>query len=87
VKFLVKTIFGNFFRGKFQFFPTFLRGKFSAEFSLKFYTEKMYEKSAPGYVGERPALSHLRRLPPICFCSDFLFAKYKATILDVSKNF
>jgi hypothetical protein len=31
-EFLGKTIFQNFFRGKLQFFPTFLGGTFSAEF-------------------------------------------------------
>jgi hypothetical protein len=34
--FLEKTIFQNFFRGKFHFFPNILGGKFSAEFSPKF---------------------------------------------------
>jgi hypothetical protein len=43
VEFVGKTIFLYFFRGKFQFFPTFFGGKFSAEFS----PEKMCEKSAP----------------------------------------
>jgi hypothetical protein len=47
VEFLEKTIFQNFFRGKFQFFPTFFGKKISAKFSLKFFPEKMYEKSAP----------------------------------------
>jgi hypothetical protein len=41
VEFVEKMIFQNFFHGKFQFFPTFFGGKFSAEFS----PEKMYEKS------------------------------------------
>jgi hypothetical protein len=35
-----KNNFQNFFRGKFLFFPTFLWGKFSAEFSLEFSPEK-----------------------------------------------
>jgi hypothetical protein len=48
VEFLGKTISQNFFRRKFHFFPTFLGGKFSAEFSMKFSPEKMYEKLAPG---------------------------------------
>jgi hypothetical protein len=34
-EFLGKTIFQNFFRVKFHFIPTFLGGKFSAEFSPK----------------------------------------------------
>jgi hypothetical protein len=46
VEFVEKMIFQNFFRGKLQFFPTFLGGKFSAEFSL----EKMYEKSASDWA-------------------------------------
>jgi hypothetical protein len=53
-EFLGKTIFQNFFRGKFHFFPTFFGRKFSAEFSPKFSMEfspkfspeKMYEKLA-----------------------------------------
>jgi hypothetical protein len=44
MEFVEKMIFQNFFRGKLQFFPTFLGEKFSEEFSL----EKMYKKSAPG---------------------------------------
>jgi hypothetical protein len=46
------------------FFPTFLEGKFSAEFSPKFLPEKMYEKSAPCHTantaflpGSRPEVS------------------------------
>jgi hypothetical protein len=45
-EFLGKTIFQNFFRGKLQFFPTFLGENFSVEFSAKFSPEKMYEKSS-----------------------------------------
>jgi hypothetical protein len=47
MEFLGKTIFQNFFRGKFLFFPTFLWEKFSMEFLSEFYPEKMYKKSAP----------------------------------------
>jgi hypothetical protein len=47
-EFIVKTIFQNFFRGKFIFFPIIFGGKFSAKFSAEFSPEKMYEKSAPG---------------------------------------
>jgi hypothetical protein len=43
MEFLGKTIFQNFFRRKFHFFPTFFRGKFPPKFS----PEKNYEKSAP----------------------------------------
>jgi hypothetical protein len=46
-EFLGKTIFQNFFRGKFHFFPNFFGGKTSAEFFLKISPEKMSEKSAP----------------------------------------
>jgi hypothetical protein len=56
-------IFQNFFCGKFLFFPTFLWGKFSAEFSPEFSLEKMYTKSAIGanpttfqFTGTTPAL-------------------------------
>jgi hypothetical protein len=44
VEFVEKMIFQNFFHRKFQFFPTHLGGKFSAEFP----PEKMCEKPALG---------------------------------------
>jgi hypothetical protein len=53
VEFVEKMIFQNFSRGKLQFFPTFLGGKFSAEFSL----EKTYEKSAPGLKADSVLLA------------------------------
>jgi hypothetical protein len=60
VEFLGKNDFRNFFRGKFQFFPTFLWEKFSAEFSPKFSPkfspEKMYDKSAPGQNSFEPSV-------------------------------
>jgi hypothetical protein len=45
---LGKTIFQNFFRGKFHFFPTFLGENFPRNFPQNFHRKKMYEKSAPG---------------------------------------
>jgi hypothetical protein len=47
VEFLGKTIFQNFFRQKFQIFPTFLGVKFSEEFSPNF-CGKIVQKSALG---------------------------------------
>jgi hypothetical protein len=48
VEFLGKTIFQNFFCGKFHFFPySFFGGKFSAEFSPKIFPGKNVRKIGP----------------------------------------
>jgi hypothetical protein len=65
VEFHGKMIFQNFFREKFHFFPTFLGGKFSAEFSPKYSPEKMYEKSAPGNYVHIVKLSVFKKNLPL----------------------
>jgi hypothetical protein len=65
MEFLGKTIFRNFFRGKFQFFPTFSTfsgGKFSAEFSPKFSLEKNLRKIGPS--GANPTTFELPSTTP-----------------------
>jgi hypothetical protein len=48
-EFLGKMIFQNFFRGKFNFFPTFFGGKIFPEIFRGIFPGKMYEKSVPGF--------------------------------------
>jgi hypothetical protein len=45
----LEKLFFKTFSAENSIFPNILGGKFSAEFSLKFSPEKMYEKSAPDF--------------------------------------
>jgi hypothetical protein len=72
VEFLGKTIFQNFFCGKFNFFPTFLGKNFPRNFPRK----KMYEKLAPDeFVKKSP------KLEPSTF-----FVKFNAYSLTMEKS-
>jgi hypothetical protein len=52
-EFLGKTIFQNFFRPKFPFYPTFLGQKFPGKIPWIFPPKKLHEKSAPERIDAR----------------------------------